>query len=299
MEPSVRAICQEVVDQLEAGVELDLVEGFTTPIAINTMCSFIGVAPEKTAIVVNGGDAEVALHGAFTTEEQALQYARDYVAFQHLLADELEDRKVNPRNDLMTAIANPPARDDGGEVLDKYLQISLVKLAVIAGNETTRGLISQCLLEIAKDPSILDRVSKDRVALENFIEETLRMYPPVMISYRIATRDTEIGGFPVKEDEVVVVSNASGNYDTSKFACPYQPDIDRENVRKHLSFGFGAHYCIGFGLARMEARLALETFLERFDAPILSKTRDPERYASFLLYNLTHLPATLQLKTSS
>jgi cytochrome P450 len=297
MEPTVREICQEVVDQLEPGVEVNLVEQFTTPIAINTMCAFVGVGREKVDIVVEGADAEIALQGAFTTEEQCVEYARQYVAFQHLLADELEDRKANPKDDLLTAIANPPDRDDGGKVLDKHLQISLVKLAVIAGNETTRGLISQCLLNIANDPSVLDRISNDRAALESFIEETLRVSPPVMISYRIATRDTEIAGFPVKEGEVVIVSTGAANHDPSKFTCPHDHNIDRENVRRHLSFGFGAHYCIGFGLARMETRLALETFLERFDPPILSKTHDPERYPSFLVYNLHNLPATLRVKS--
>jgi cytochrome P450 len=294
-EPAIEALVKEVVDDLEPGVDLDLVERFSIPISVNTMCEFVGLSPDHRDLVLAGADAEVALHGAFTSEEESLQHARAWVEFQHLLANEIEDRQSNPSSDLTSGIANPPARDDGYK-LTQYEMVSLAKLAVIAGNETTRGLLSHCLLNLAKYPALLDRIRNDRVALEGFIEETLRLAPPVMSAYRVATCDTEIAGVEVKEGEIVIVSYGGANYDPAKFACPYEHDIDRENVRRHLGFGFGLHYCMGFSLARLETRIALERFIERFDAPELIPDEAPSRYGSILVYSLQHLPARLQLR---
>jgi cytochrome P450 len=283
MEPALRAMAGALVADLKVGIRLDLVQAISIPMAIQTMCHFAGIPREKSTLFAEAGDAEAALMGAVLTEEEGVEHARVYVELQHYLAGLLEDRESNPGNDLVSFVANalPP---HGKAPLTIVEKLSLVKLAVVAGNETTRSLISSCVLKLAQDPSLIERIRADAKVMEGFIEETLRAEPPVMLLFRIATRDVELGGIPIAAGEVLAVCYGSANYDESAFPEPYKFDAARENVRRHLSFGFGVHYCIGAPLARLETRVVLTELLDRFDG--IELAGEPPRYQAFYLGRL-------------
>ncbi|MDT5356245.1 MAG: hypothetical protein QOJ56_4777, partial [Mycobacterium sp.] len=113
---------------------------------------------------------------------------------------------------------------------------------------------------------------------------------PVMLLYRVATCDTEVGGVPINEGELVGVAYGAANHDGSRFDCPHRFDPERGNARTHVAFGYGSHYCIGATLARIEAELGVQTFLDRFGTIELSRIDSPAYFPAPITRTLSKLP---------
>jgi cytochrome P450 len=131
-----------------------------------------------------------------------------------------------------------------------------------AGAETTFRLIGNMLVALLTDRARYERVRADRTLVPWAVEETLRWETSVLMVSRQATRATEIGGFPIPEDGFISVVVASANRDERHYERPDEFDLDRR-ADDHLAFGFGRHHCLGYHLARLEARVALDAILDR------------------------------------
>ena len=140
----------------------------------------------------------------------------------------------------------------------------LVQL-LVAGNETTRNMISGGIVALAERPTDWQRLLQDRALVPTAVEEMLRWTTPVVSFMRTATRDTELGGQPVRDGDPVLMLYASANRDERQFG----PTADRFEIgrspNQHVAFGFGTHFCIGATLARIEGRVLLEELLDRFE----------------------------------
>jgi cytochrome P450 len=140
----------------------------------------------------------------------------------------------------------------------------LVQL-LVAGNETTRNMVSGGLVALAERPEAWDRLRRDRALVPTAVEEMLRWTTPVVSFMRTATRDAELGGQALREGDAVLMLYASANRDERQFG----PTADRFDIGRdpnhHVAFGFGTHFCIGATLARIEARVLLEELLDRFE----------------------------------
>jgi cytochrome P450 len=140
----------------------------------------------------------------------------------------------------------------------------LVQL-LVAGNETTRNLVSGGLVALAEHPDEWERLRRDRALVPTAVEEMLRWTTPVVSFMRTATRHAELGGQAIREGDAVLMLYASANRDERQFG----PTADRFDIGRdpnhHVAFGFGAHFCIGATLARVEARVLLEELLDRFE----------------------------------
>ena len=201
-----------------------------------------------------------------------------------------EERGRQPREDLLTGLCQ--ARHEGARLsLDEML--SMLVLILVAGNETTTTLIGNAVLELLAHPGELKRLREDTALLPTAIEEVLRFSSPVQFDPRRATRDLELGGHRVREDDVVLCWLASANRDEAVFERADVFDIGRPKG-PHLALGFGVHYCLGANLARLEARVALGTLLERTRSFERTDADELPLHSSLVFRGVTKLPLRLE-----
>jgi cytochrome P450 len=168
-------------------------------------------------------------------------------------------------------------------------------LLLIAGNQTTTNLLGNMLNLLADRPDLWQQLREDRSLVEPVIEETLRYESPVQRLFRTAARDVEVGKSKISKGERVTIFYGAANRDPQEFPNPDEFRLDRD-LRNHVAFGMGIHYCLGAPLARAEARISLNAFLDRF--PLLKHGESPavRQTASPIVFGFTNLP--LALKTA-
>jgi len=177
------------------------------------------------------------------------------------LLDLTKTRRENPSGDVLSELAQ--AGIDGDRLSEAELAMFLVQL-LVAGNETTRNLISGGLVALAESPDQWPRLVSDRALVPGAVEEMLRFTTPVVSFMRTATRATELSGVAIAEGEPVLMVYASANRDEAVFG-PTSAIFDAgRHPNPHIAFGFGNHFCLGAALARLEGRIVLEELLDRF-----------------------------------
>lgn len=281
-----------LLDSLEAGETIEFVDRFTLPLTIDVLCLFTGVPYAEAALVKQATDAEVEILGNVGSTERNVANAKLIVRMQELLTRLIEERREHPTDDLISHLVHTPP-PVGREPLTLAETVSILRAVVLGGNETTRGLINAAVYQLAQDPEMLERIRGDEDAFGRFLDEALRHTSPVVMLFRNVTRDTELGGVALRAGEMVGVSYGASNYDPRRFECPHTWDIDRPNVRRHLAFGFGTHYCVGAPLGRLEATIALRQIVDRFERIDLAPEGTPAFLPSFMVRNMTSLPVRL------
>jgi len=168
--------------------------------------------------------------------------------------------------------------------------LAFVVLLLLAGNETTTNLIGNGLLALARNPAEYRRLRSDRTLIASAVEEMLRYDSPVQTLMRFATIDTEVSGTPVESGALLAVIFGAANRDPAQFPKPERFDVARK-PNDHVAFGEGIHFCLGAPLARLEARVAFETIVERFTSVALADPTQPLSYrGSFVTRGLRELP---------
>ncbi len=157
------------------------------------------------------------------------------------------------------------AEEDGDRLSADELIVQVIGL-LVAGFETTIGLIGNGIRNLIYYPQQRQLLASNEELIESAVEECLRFDPPVLFIWRILTESYEIGGKELPKDSVLWLMVGAGNRDPEKFERPEEFDIQRPNPQ-HLSFGGGSHFCLGNALARMEARTALGEFARRIEQP--------------------------------
>ena len=170
-----------------------------------------------------------------------------------------EARRREPKDDLLSGLV---AAEHEGSKLDQDEMLAMLVLLLVAGNETTTTLIGNAVLTLLDHPGELKRLRDDPALLPTAIDEVLRFSSPVQFDPRRAKRATEIAGTPVEENTMLLCWLGSANRDERVFERPDVFEVGRTR-NPHLAFGFGTHHCLGHNLARLEARVAVGTLLER------------------------------------
>ncbi|MDG2306743.1 MAG: cytochrome P450 [Candidatus Binatia bacterium] len=279
-----------ILDECAArGGRVDLYAELCAHLPVYTIASSFGVAREDVAhfhelAILAVGGASGAPGNAMRASEEIADYLRKVVG----------DRRVEPKDDLISVLCQAEMRDeDGGRhVLDDDEILAFARVMLPAGAGTTyRGL--GCLLLGLLQTGQFDLLRDDRSRLEETIEEALRWEQPLTSISRIATRDSEVAGVAIPEGSVVNACLAAANHDPARWPEPHRFDITRER-RVHASFGLGPHFCVGAHLARLEMRTALNTILDRFPTFRLDPDA-PEPWITGLLFRMpTALPVILE-----
>jgi cytochrome P450 len=274
----------------------DLVSEYAVPIAITVISDILAVPRERIHDVERWSDATVAPLSGMINREQQIAYAYDTMDMHRFLKEQIEDRRTNRRDDVISDLVHATIEDPEAPRLSfaELLSISVAFLA--AGNETTRNSISGGARILAQRPDILSalREADDQErALRNFVEEVLRYESVVPQVPRVATRDCHVGGVAIPKGAIVWLSYAAANFDASKFPHPDEPQVDRKNAGQHLAFGSGIHRCIGAMLARMEMKCAFREIVEQMDGLTLSKAiADLRSWNTIVFRGLRELPVT-------
>jgi cytochrome P450 len=262
LEDGVRARTVALVEKIEAGVPVDIVSEVAVPLPLQVISDLLGVPEEEWPKFFRWSEAVIP--GATDwPEEERMALSGEMVTY--LLAA-AADRRANPTDDIISELG--AAEVDGDRLTDAELGMFLVQL-LVAGNETTRNMMSGGLVGLAEAPGEWQRL-RSRVnasasrAVPLAVEEMLRWTTPVVAFMRTTTRPTELGGQKLDADQPVLLLYASANRDETVFgATADRFDVARD-PNPHVAFGFGPHFCIGAVLARLEGRILLEELLARF-----------------------------------
>ena len=190
-----------------------------------------------------------------------------------------------PRDDILSALAHA---EDGGERLSERELLNILRLLLVAGNETTTNLIGNGMLALLAHPDQLARLRDDPGLMPGAVDELLRFDAPGQTSFRRALTDCAVNGFEVRARDNVAVLIGAANRDPAVFEEPDRLDVGRAH-NPHLSLGRGIHHCLGAPLARLQGRIAFEMLLERFARIELPGPR-PKYHHGIVLRGLRSLP---------
>lgn len=235
----------------------EFVTKYSQPFALIVVADLLGVPEgdhekfrEGFGYATNPGSTDGSV-----TEGNSLTWLDDY------FAQYIEDRRKEPRQDALTEMAQATYPD--GEIPPVPNVVRTATFLFAAGQETTARLLGSALLYLAENPEAQDYLRAHRDKIPNFIEEILRTESPVKTDFRLAVRNTTVGGVDIKAGDYVMLLNGAANRDPAQFTDPDEVRIDRENTRNHIAFGRGIHFCPGAPLARVEGRVSLERILDR------------------------------------
>jgi cytochrome P450 len=236
---------------------MDLAAEYAFPLPITVIAEMLGVPADDQDRFREWSDA--VIRPAITEEETERFFAQmgEFVAY---LQAHFAERRARPQDDLVSGLLR--ARDEG-DALSEDEVFGTVILLIVAGHETTVGLIGNGVLHLLRRPDQLELVRNDSTLLPSAVEELLRFDGPVERALnRWAAEDVELGGKTIRRGELVIAIVGSADHDSERFPDPERLDVTRTDNR-HLAFGRGSHYCLGAPLARLEAEIALETLFRR------------------------------------
>jgi cytochrome P450 len=254
LEGATRAYCHELIDALGGRSVVDAAGDYAKHIPIPVIANMLGFPPEDGEQFREF--VENAVEGVNVPPAERM--ARKEELFDYILR-QVRDHTVNPRDDLTSYLINAEL---SGRKLELSHVAGTIALLLIAGVDTTWSAISASLWHLAKTPSDLVRLTADPGLLPVALEEFLRAYAPVTMA-RLVRDDIHWNGVDMKAEDFVLLSFPAANRDPAFFDRAGEVVIDRENNR-HAAFGLGIHRCLGSHLARMELRVALEVWLDRF-----------------------------------
>lgn len=269
-EPMIRANVARLIDGLKERDTAEFVSEIGAKVPIQTVCAVMGVPPEDEWRVFEFTNA------VFGTDDPDYAPSLDVANERYLAIFDygwslLEERRRNPREDLITRIANGTV---GGRPLDEIEQKSFFSNMISAGNETTRSSFAGALWALSLFPDERRKLVDDPSLIPAAVNELLRWFSPVFQMARTALEDVEIGGETIRKGEKLAMLYGAGNHDPAMFEDPHRLDLARANANRHITFGFGVHHCLGNRLAQMQLGIILEAFLKAFpDYEILEEPR--------------------------
>ena len=268
LRPRIQEIADELIDAVEGRGSMDLSADYAFPLPITVIADLLGVPHadqdrfrEWSDAIITPAIGPEALERFFGQMGELVEYLTDLFAA----------RRAEPRDDLVSALL---AARDADDALSEEEVFGTVVLLIVAGHETTVGLIGNAVTSLLERPDQLTLLREDPSLIPAAVEELLRYEGPVERALnRWAATDVELGGHTIRRGELVIAILNSADRDPARFEEPDRLDVARKDTR-HLAFGRGSHYCLGAPLARLEAEIALETLFRRLPGLRLATTAD-------------------------
>jgi cytochrome P450 len=287
-EPAIRRIAIDVLERLDARATCDLVTEVAQPVVSRVIGSFMGVPPSEdedwarlmnTALAV--GDPDLNPEGMQSI--LANEIPEIFSRCQTMIAQ----RRERPSDDLTSVLVH--AEIDGHKLEEHEIVMGFF-LLMAAGNDSTKATYCSGMRALMEHPEQRQALVEDPSLIPSAVEESLRMFPAFAHFRRTATRDTELGGQPIRQGEKVVMWYVSSNRDGNRYADPDRFDVRRDP--EHQAFGAGGrHFCLGAALARLELRVLLEETLARY--PAMEMASPPTWVESAFINQLKTLPVSV------
>ncbi|TML39644.1 MAG: cytochrome P450 [Actinobacteria bacterium] len=286
LDERIRELTNDIIDRVSEKGSCDFVVDIAAELPLQVIAEVMGVPLEDRHKVfdwsnrmIGAEDPEYAV-----APEAAMEASMELYAYANRLAAE---KRASPSDDIISVLLH--AEVDGESLSELEFDLFFLLLSV-AGNETTRNLISHGMLALIEHPDQRARLLRDPSLLPGAVEEMLRFGTPVMHFRRTASRDTEIAGQPVAEGDKVVIWYVSANRDENVFPDPHRFDVER-SPNEHVAFGGGGpHFCLGANLARMEIRALFDAVLRRL--PDMELAGPVERLRSNFINGIKHMPVS-------
>lgn len=298
LEPRITAIVRDLIASVADKGSCDAVRDIAVPITIRIIVEQLGLDHDIEDRISRWSVAVTAQIGRMQSREQMLENAQHICDLQHYIIGKMKEREANPAEDMISDIVHAKTVDENGreEKLTFEEAVSLIRAMLIAGNDTTATAIGNLFHLLVTHPG-MDKVLEESVAddrrLNRFVEELLRLEPPVRALSRMCTKDTVVGGTAIPAGAHMLLVYASGNDDETVFPNPRDFDMDRQNLGRHVAFGGGPHRCIGLALARMEIKVAAREIAHQLKDIRLAIPESEIRYVpTVAVRTLESLPIT-------
>ena len=291
MEGHITGIVDALIDQFIDDGHCEVVSQFAIPLPCTVIAQQLGIDESDVPQVKRWSDAFIELIGSELSEDEQAQRAELVVEFQHYLNARIDERRTNPKQDMLTDLLNAWVDDERPLNSDELL--SVAQQLMVAGNATTSHMLSGGLLTLIDHPEQFAKVRANPALIPNMVEELLRMQTPTQGMWRHATVDTELGGVPIAAGTMLMLMFTSANRDEKYFKNPEAFDVERDFSAAHLAFGRGIHTCIGMMLSRQELACAFRRIFARLDnIQLQSADARPEYLPSLMFRGLHNLSIT-------
>jgi cholest-4-en-3-one 26-monooxygenase len=286
LEPQIRGITKRIMAEARDAGEVNFVEDLAGDLPTEVICSMLEIPRDMWPQIRRWSDLQTSASDPDLggTSEEVNQASVDMGTYGYQLAAE---RKDKGGDDLISLLIN---QEVDGKLVSEMEFASLFIQITVAGNETTRGLISSGMYELIKRPELYRELENNPALIPSAVEEMLRWTCPLHYFRRTATCDTELAGQAIGKGDRVVMLYSSGNFDPRVFDRPMEFDIHRD-PNQHLAFGHGIHLCLGANLARLEARIFFEEFFSHFKG--IEKTGEPVFIRSNSIHGYKQMPVRL------
>ncbi|HVP31147.1 MAG TPA: cytochrome P450 [Myxococcota bacterium] len=286
MRPSVQRLVDGLLDTAQDRGGLDVIADLALPVPSTVICEMMGVPlADRPRFTDWTADATHLLAAEFAPQEvlqRGLEGAGQLASYFVAL---LNERRGSLSDDLLSELLRA---EEAGDRLSPMELLSQSIGLLIAGFETTIGLIGNGMLALLRHPRELERLREDPGLVASAVEECLRFDGPILTTLRVLREDTEFGGKTIPRDAIVWAMIGAANRDPAKFPDPTRFDVGR-TPNEHLAFGGGVHFCLGAHLARMESQIAIGSLVRRFPKLELALDGPPE-YGRSLFRVLARLP---------
>jgi hypothetical protein len=239
--PQVERVVDEILGRLDGRAQFDVMADFAILVPIDVIARILGVDDTRLAEFREWSEGVILTLNPFRTPEQTSVLVAAAIALSDYMKELIGARRAEPRDDLVSDMVALQA--EGAPISDGELSINLQSL-LVGGNLTTTDLIGNAVFHFLKNPAELEKLKSEPALINSAVEEVLRFEGPVDITGRIASRDLEIGGCPIRKTQSVMLSLRGANRDPEVFPDPHRFDISRKSA-PHVAFGGGTHLCIG------------------------------------------------------
>ena len=300
LEPHIRRLTTEIIDEIKARGEIDFVEDFAIHVPLILIAELLGLDPKVRQQLYRWSELMMGGDGRTDSEDPALlaatQAFQEYVEY---LFPIIEERRQTPREDLISILTS--AFDGGGLEAGEHAPqgfneltadelLMFLSVLLVAGNETTRNAITGGLKAFSEFPEQKRKVLDNPALLELAVDEIVRYVSPVISFTRTITKDHELHGKQLKEGQRVILMYQSANRDERVFESPDDFRVDRD-PNPHVAFGIGPHLCLGANLARLEIKIVYEELFKKLRDIRVKDGSELDRHDNALVIAIKHLPA--------
>jgi cytochrome P450 len=284
MEEAIRARAAAILDALPVGETFNWVDRVSVELTTQVLATLFDFPWEERRLLTRWSDVAVTEPGFGIVESWDVRRAELEACFETFAGLWQERLAGPPRGDLLSLMVHAEGTRDlsPGEFLGNLINI------IVGGNDTTRNSLTGGVVALNRYPEQYARLRADPSKVAGMVPEIIRWQTPISHMARTAITDFELGGATIRKGDRIAMWYLSGNRDDSEITDPEAFIIDRQNPRRHLSFGFGTHHCVGYRLAELQLQVAWEEIMKRFrEVEVMGA---PTRVCSNIIHGYSALP---------